>query len=128
MYVTNLTDNPIGLSGSIILQPKEENRFLDDTGNFYVIALRLKEAGLITINEDSGFLKTFEAEAVKVIEDFVEKVETVVKDEIEEVEEIIAKVKKRGAKKNGTNEVKPNEVKPNEVKPNEASLTSVNSK
>ena len=118
MYVTNLTNRPVGVDGIITLRPNEENRYIKDTGDLYIKVSKLVSANLVAVSKQPGLSKTITAEAVSVIETvetssvddvvvpeaepivepsaIIEAVETTV----EEAEPTKSVTKKRGAKRN----------------------------
>ena len=116
MYVTNLTNRPVGVDGIITLRPNEENRYIKDTGDLYIKISRLVSANLVSVSKQPGLTKTFTAEAVSVIASVETSSVDVVVPEAEPTEEPSATVeavephieaeptksvtKKRGAKRN----------------------------
>ena len=127
MYVTNLTNRPVGVDGIITLRPNEENRYIKDTGDLYIKVSKLVTANLVSVSKQPGLTKTFTAEAVSVInsvetssvdaivapeaEAIVEPSATVevVESTVETAEPTKSVTKKRGAKRN-VSAAKPDEA------------------
>lgn len=65
MYVTNLTDRPVGIDGIIVLKPYEENRYINDTGDLYIRVGKLCAAKLVSVSKQPGLVKEVPAEAVE---------------------------------------------------------------
>lgn len=68
MYVTNLTDRPLGIDNIIVLQPNEKNRYVNDTGDICKLISRLVKAKLIKVGKQMGLTKIISAQAVKRVE------------------------------------------------------------
>ena len=118
MYITNLTNRPVGVDGIITLRPNEENRYIKDTGNLYIKVSKLVAANLVSVSKQPGLEKTITAEAVSVVETvetssvddiIVPEAETivaqsttveVVENTVEDAEPTKSVTKKRGAKRN----------------------------
>ena len=127
MYVSNLTNRPVGVDGIITLRPNEENRYIKDTGDLYIKVSKLVSANLVAVSKQPGLEKTITAEAVSVIETVetssvddvvVPEVEPIVEPAttVEAVEPVVAEAeptksvtKKRGAKRN-VSAAKPDEA------------------
>ena len=124
MYVSNLTNRPVGVDGIITLRPNEENRYIKDTGDLYIKVSKLVSANLVAVSKQPGLEKTITAEAVSVIETVeTSSVDEVVVPEAEPivepattVEPVVAEAettksvtKKRGAKRN-VSAAKPDEA------------------
>ena len=65
MYVTNLTDRPVGIDGILVLKPYEENRYINDTGDLYIRVGKLCAAKLVSVSKQPGLVKEVPAEAVE---------------------------------------------------------------
>lgn len=63
MFVTNLTNSPLGVDGIVILQPKAEMIFVEDTVDLTDRVSRLKLANLVTVSYEEGLVKTGFVEA-----------------------------------------------------------------
>ena len=57
MFVSNLSKAPLGIDGLIILKPKEEKRFVEDTEELVTRVKRLLNAGLVEVDFAEGLTK-----------------------------------------------------------------------
>lgn len=59
MYVTNLTNNKLGIDGRLNLAPREVNRYIDNENTDLVArVLRLESARLVSVIRETGLTKT----------------------------------------------------------------------
>lgn len=68
MYVTNLTNRRLGLSGPIVLAAREKNRYIEEDNLKLVEAVhRAKAANLVSISKEEGLSKVITTDAVKTL-------------------------------------------------------------
>lgn len=57
MFVTNLAKHALGIDGLVILNPGEQNRYIEDTDDLVDRAKRLASIGLVSISFEEGLVK-----------------------------------------------------------------------
>lgn len=68
MYVTNLTNNKLGINGYINLGPRETNRYINNKDTDLVArVLRLEAAKLVSVIREEGLTKKTTGKVVKSI-------------------------------------------------------------
>lgn len=57
MFVSNLTNSPLGIDGIQILKPREENRYVEDTEDLVDRVKRLEAVKLVAVKREEGLTK-----------------------------------------------------------------------